>query len=206
MKLKYGELTVIGLAGFRHVRNDVFLCKCDCGIYTYAQMAQLTRGKKKTCGCHFEQRRNGKGIAHTPTYLSWASMKRRCYDKNFKQYKDYGGRGVTVCDRWLESIENFIEDMGERPEGCTLDRIDTDGNYCKENCKWSTKSEQVRNRRANFNITIDGETKCLEDWCIQYGINRSTVYSRLVRNWDIKKALTTPINKNISQAHYNRKK
>lgn len=99
-------------------------------------------------------------IRFNPTYVVWGSMKRRCYNPNWHAYKDYGGRGIKVCDRWLHSYQNFLEDMGEKPEGLTLDRINNDSDYSPENCKWSTRSEQAFNRRHKYGYDKDGNKLC----------------------------------------------
>lgn len=107
-------------------------------------------------------------------------MKSRCLNKNKKSYSDYGGRGIKVCDRWMK-FENFLEDMGERPAGMSLDRIDNNGNYCKENCRWATNHQQANNKRSNRLVTFHGVTKSASEWADDLGINRATLYDRLYR-------------------------
>ena len=132
------------------------------------------------------------GMYKTAEYMTWQGIKRRCYTKGFKQYADYGGRGITVCDRWMK-FENFLGDMGKRPVGMSLDRIDNNKGYSKENCRWATEFEQKRNTRRNRWITFNGETKCLQDWADGIGIKANTLINRLNRsNWPLEKALTTP--------------
>ena len=126
----------------------------------------------------------------SPTYNSWTNMVARCYRPSAGRYKDYGAKGITVCDRWRFSFENFLADMGERPEGCTLDRKDNKEGYTPENCKWSTTAEQQRNRKNNVNITIDGITLCLEDWAGKSGINKNTLAYRLKAGWPTEKLLS----------------
>jgi hypothetical protein len=125
----------------------------------------------------------------TRTYVTWVQMRQRCRDKSNPVY---GGKGIQVCKRW-ESFENFLEDMGDRPDGMSIDRIDSDGNYEKSNCKWSSDLEQNRNKSNVKKITIDGVTKCIAEWSIITGIPFSTIYTR-IRNcgWDHKRAITTP--------------
>lgn len=119
-----------------------------------------------------------------PLAYSYNSMIQRCYNENNPQYKDYGGRGITVCDRWLENQEgakgfwNFVEDMGEKTKGLTLDRINNSKGYSPENCKWSTRKEQQRNRRNSVFITYNGKTQCAKDWALETGINSTTLWRR----------------------------
>jgi len=111
------------------------------------------------------------------TYTSWDMMRQRCNNPKYTQYRDYGGRGIKVCDRW-SVFSNFLEDMGDRPEGMTLDRKDTNGDYTKDNCKWSTKAEQVRNTRRNVWIERNGERMILSDWAKRIGVNPVTLGQR----------------------------
>jgi hypothetical protein len=126
-------------------------------------------------------------------YWVWRNMINRCYNPNAKQYNDYGGRGITVCDEWRNSFECFWNDMKhEYEEGLTINRIDNMGYYCKVNCKWDSLHTQARNKRNNIIVTINGESRILKDWCKIYNINQNTVYSRLNRNWDVIDAITIP--------------
>lgn len=122
------------------------------------------------------------------TYTTWAMMKNRCKNKNAPNYPRYGGRGITYCERW-EQFENFLEDMGDRPEGKTLDRIDTNSNYCPENCKWSSVKEQQRNTRTTKFFTYNGETKCLSEWSEILGIKKATLIYR-IKYWPIDHAFS----------------
>jgi len=160
--MKYNRLTLIKevepyIWGTRKYRK--FLCLCDCGNEVEVRLDKLKRGSTKSCGCfNFELiskphgPRNAKhghtiGGKPTPEFYSWWSMKMRCTNKNAKHYQYYGGRGITVCNEWFNSFENFFKDMGNRPDGMTLDRINNDGNYEPSNCRWSTPSQQLKNRR-----------------------------------------------------------
>lgn len=132
------------------------------------------------------------------TYKSWSEMRYRCQNKYNKAYPYYGGRGITVCKRWNIFI-NFLTDMGECPEGMSLDRIDNNGNYEPSNCKWSTRKQQQRNIRSNRTLTYKGITMCLSEWSEYLGISQNTLTSRLVnQGWPVEKAFSTPIQKNGS--------
>lgn len=128
----------------------------------------------------------------SPTWQTWHSLRQRCSNKNRKDYKYYGGRGITVCDKW-ENFLGFLEDMGTKPDGMSIDRIDPNKGYSKENCRWASIDKQLQNRRSTVWCTFNGETLCLRDWCKKLGLQRSTVYDRLKRGWDIEKALFTPL-------------
>src|SRR5690242_10945292 len=138
----------------------------------------------------------------TKEYQAWGHMKRRCYNENTPQFCDYGGRGIVVCDAWLNSYETFLKDMGRAPSPKhTLDRIDNDGNYEPSNCRWATRFEQNVNRRNNVLITLNGEVKTLQEWCNIHQIDRNTVKFRLKKGWPKELAFSiTPDNSNrISQ-------
>jgi len=148
---KFGKLTVIEFVSVLKERT-LWLCRCDCGQSKVMRQDYLTGGRGKSCGCLSKEmllKRTTHNKWGSREYNSWGNMIQRCTNKNHNNYKLYGGRGITVCDRWLESFENFYEDMGLRPKGTSLDRKDNDGNYCKENCKWSTQKEQCNNTRRN---------------------------------------------------------
>jgi len=124
----------------------------------------------------------------SPTYYSWRAMRARCNDPNDPNYKNYGGRGIIVCARWND-FRLFLEDMGDRPRGTTLDRIDVDGNYSPENCRWATLTEQPRHRTAPYRIRIDGVTRTLAEWCEVAGTPYGTARDRIVRGWTPRDAI-----------------
>lgn len=124
----------------------------------------------------------------SPTYRTWSGMIQRCKNPNEPAFNRYGGRGITVCDDWL-NFEGFLADMGERPKGKSLDRIDNNGGYCPENCRWATRKEQSNNTRTNRRITYKGKTKTLAEWSRCTGIKPSTLRTRLWRGWSIRRAL-----------------
>lgn len=129
----------------------------------------------------------------TPTYRSWASMRRRCIDMNHHHWDLYGGRGIMFEDRW-EDFENFLADMGERPDGTTLDRTDPNGPYSKTNCRWATPKEQVNNLRTNRVLVVGPLQLTVSDWAELVGIPRHTIFGRLDRGWKPVDAVTKPVN------------
>ena len=134
------------------------------------------------------------GMSKTPEYQAWADMKHRCFNPNHKSYSDYGGRGIAVCDRWKNSVENFFLDMGSRPTAKhSLDRIDNNTDYSPENCKWSTKAEQQNNRRSNHLITIGCVTLNIAQWTKEMGFTEKVILMRLKLGWSEFAAVMTPV-------------
>src|SRR6266487_1181524 len=152
---KFGRLTAIRIAAKNKQGTYRWLCKCDCGNEAIVKVASLMDGNTNSCGCllseSMSKRKTKHNACNTPEYDAWQNMKSRCYDKNRKQYKDYGGRGILVCERWLNSFENFISDMGIKPSAKhSLDRFpDKNGNYEPANCRWANFYEQSRNTRKS---------------------------------------------------------
>jgi len=203
---RFGRLVVI-----KRVENDKhkkpkWKCMCDCGNIKIVLGAILKRGESKSCGCLLKEKmieyNTTHGMYYTKIHRAWAGMKQRCGNKNIESYKYYGERGISVCDRWLNSFEFFLEDMGESYEQhveefgekeTTIDRIDVNGNYCKENCRWATYKEQANNMRTNCLITYNGKTQNIKQWSEEIGIKYTTLFNRLnTYNWDIEKALIIP--------------
>lgn len=161
---RYGRLTVVSLHPERQGVARKWLCKCDCGGETSVVTADLNRGQTISCGCYSKEIKVARFKTHgyashenrSPTWRTWEAMKQRCTKPNATGYENYGGRGITICERWLNSFEAFLEDMGERPEGMTLDRKDNDKGYYKENCRWATPKEQVLNSRSTKPIEYNG--------------------------------------------------
>ncbi len=150
---KFNFLTAIKFKHKNKNYQQYWIFRCDCGKEKIINISSVKMGKTKSCGCLHKKILTTHGMYGTRTYTSWVAMKERCFNPNNKRYKDYGGRGITVCPRWLK-FENFFEDMGDRPQGKTLDRKNNDKGYCKSNCRYATPTEQNNNKRNNLNAKI----------------------------------------------------
>lgn len=164
---KFGRLSVIDPAPNKGGRTR-WNCVCDCGNLHCANTNHLVRGYTRSCGCLKEEIiSSGANTTHgkrrSRIYSIWCGIKDRCLNKKSARYSSYGGRGITVCERWM-TFENFYEDMGDAPNGMSVDRINNDLGYSPENCKWSTPKEQANNTRRNVKITVNGETKNACQW------------------------------------------
>lgn len=178
----HDRLTVLHKSA-EHTRT-YWVCLCVCGNTTTVRGDHLKEGRVGSCGCIKDEQRFVHGMSYTRTYSSWQAMKSRCTNPNDKYFFNYGARGITVCESWLQSFENFFADMGEMPEGLTLERKDNSLGYSKGNCRWATRAEQVRNRRNNILITHDGRTLCLKDWCSILEVPYCTARLRIKRGID----------------------
>lgn len=193
---KFGRLTVVSYSHTPAKSTSHWVCRCDCGNEVVKASALLRRGTVKSCGCLKRDFPNHvtHGGSRTPEYNVWAMMLRRCYEPKARTYKDYGGRGITVCGRWRD-FANFWADMGPRPSPAhQVERLDNDGPYSPENCRWATRSEQARNRRTTLLIDCDGESLPLCVWAERFGLPAKVVSQRLRRGWNVEKSLTTPTN------------
>lgn len=192
---RYGRLTVIRQAASRGYckRWD---CLCDCGMIVTVYGGALRKGATKSCGCLQRDNRFRHGMAvrgsQTSTHATWLAMKQRCLNPNSASYHKYGGRGITVCARWLESFQNFLVDMGERPKGLSLERKDNNAGYAPDNCRWATPAEQSLNTRRNINIEFRGRVQPRKQWAKEFNVNHETLRHRLNRGWSIERALLTP--------------
>ncbi|RLB06914.1 MAG: hypothetical protein DRG27_06945 [Deltaproteobacteria bacterium] len=185
---KYNKLTAIR---FDHKKENrqYWLFKCDCGNEKVIYVNHIKNGHTKSCGCLQRERHTTHNRCYSSTYRSWASMKDRTTNPKNDRYNSYGGRGITICKRWLK-FENFYKDMGKRPKGMTLDRIDNDKGYYKENCRWATRSEQQNNRRTNHLIVYNGKEKTVAQWAKEMNIKFCVLLTRIKRGWSIERALT----------------
>ena len=187
---KFGLLTVVGMVD-SDTRKTYWVCQCDCGNMKTVRSDSLQSGAIKSCGClkkaqdkvnltkHHRHKMSG-----TRIYQEWQGMKGRCYNSHDPRYDRWGGRGIKVCDEWKESFEAFYSwalSSGYSDE-LTIDRIDNDGDYTPENCRWATQKEQSRNRSTNINITIGNSTRTLTEWCEIFQLDYKTVVSRYHNN------------------------
>lgn len=201
--IKFGRLKVLSKYKDNPISKLIrWECECDCGNIIQINTGNLIYSNTRSCGClrvdvsHKVNLKHGR--SKSPIFNIWSAMKARCYYQKGKHYSDYGGRGIKVCDRWLNSFDEFYEDMGDRPTSKhSLDRIDVNGDYEPSNCRWATKMEQVNNTRKTLFLTYNGTTKSISDWSRFLGINKMTIRSRIQRGEkDMAKILSTKIHKN----------
>lgn len=194
---RFGRLTTVKHYGKDKSGNITWVCECDCGNETIVRVASLFCGNTKSCGCLIGDTSRIHGMDGTPTYRTWDTMKRRCLNPNSISYESYGGRGIKVCKRWLK-FENFYADMGEKPNGTSLDRIDNDGDYEPSNCRWATYKQQARNRSSSRLISYGGKLYTMAELVEKFNINRGTLEHRIsVLMWPIEKALTHPLRRTL---------
>lgn len=188
----YNRLVVVARADNAKAGQRRWVCKCTCGNAVTVLGTQLKNGHTKSCGCLSRDRVTKHGMHKSTEYNIWGQMKQRCLNPRDDTYQRYGARGITVCARWRDSFENFLADMGPRPKGMTLDRIDNNGPYTPENCRWADNTTQYRNRRQTVWIEFNGERLCRKDWAKRYSIDEATLAQRLSRGWSVERALTEP--------------
>jgi hypothetical protein len=195
---KFGKLTFIEedfhekeITGFQKYRKAVV--ECFCGKKFITRISGLRNGKVKSCGCirkdKLSKRITRHNMSTSSEYASWEAMKSRCLNSKNRFYYNYGGRGIKVCEEWLD-FKNFIKDMGNKPnKNYSIERINVNGNYCPENCKWSDRYEQDRNRRNSVKFFINGEYKILMDIARENNLHQQTIKSRLLKGMTIKEAI-----------------
>lgn len=186
---RFGLLLVEQLSNNKHTDRIKWLCLCSCGKKVSVLSYNLKSGHTRSCGCLKTKHGYSSPCEKTGTYRTWLGIIQRCTNQKHKHYRLYGGRGITVCDRW-KTFDYFLEDIGERPENCQIDRIDNDGGYYKENCRWVTCREQHRNKSTNRMIKFEGRTQCLTDWAEELGICSSTLRYRL-DHWTVEESFRT---------------
>lgn len=204
--MRFGRLTVTHRADNDAEGRAVWACLCDCGQPHSVKAAGLVRGETRSCGCLGRETRQKNGIksgqaqvhafsksAMLREYRTWEAMISRCHRPDAKGYSRYGGRGITVCDAWRASFEQFARDMGPRPAGHSIERIDNNGPYSPDNCRWATRTEQANNRRNTRWVTANGRTLTIADWSRETGLAWHTIHNRLQRGWDDSRAVNTPL-------------
>ena len=200
---RFGRLTVVGVAGKTARGATVAKCLCDCGTAVDVQWTNLQSGGSQSCGCLRREITALRALKHghnrnrrvTAELSTWKGMLQRCYYPKSISYKNYGGLGIKVCDRWRLSFAAFLEDIGPRPSPQhSLDRFPNEkGDYEPGNVRWATRAEQARNTRRTTAVTFNGLTLCVEDWSVRTGISQSTLCRRIKAGWSIERALTTPV-------------
>lgn len=200
-----GRLTQIGVsfsASFRTQKHRAAVFQCECGTKVIRPVHAVKSGNTKSCGCFRSETTTQTSTTHgnspkgkaSPTYVSWYNLISRMKAKQgSRAWKYYASRGVQICSRWFV-FEEFLADMGELPHGCTLDRMNNDSGYDKQNCRWATRTEQNRNTRVNRLLEHNGESHCMAEWADKTGISYSTIKCRLQRGWSVDDALTIPVN------------
>lgn len=192
---KFGILTVIEYSHTKGKR-PIWRCLCECGNEKLVNGHELVSGDTKSCGCIRGKSNTIHGEAkgkRTKEYQTWKAIKNRCYNPNNHKYHVYGARGIKVCDRWLDSYSNFLEDMGRAPSPQhSIDRPNVDGNYEPSNARWATSKEQGKNRQNTIRATINGETRIVSEWAKMYGVCEFRCYSRIKKGWTPEDAILTP--------------
>ena len=190
------RLTVVGDAPPKIKRYERVMCVCSCGRRRAVRVASLVSGITKSCGClvpdTMRKRSTSHGMSATPTYQTWRAMIRRCHEATEPSFARYGARGIKVCERWRR-FEAFVEDMGHKPEGLSLDRIDNNGDYAPHNCRWATPKQQQRNRRCTSKLSVAGETKSAAEWAERTGIPVGAIRNRMKAGWDANRIISTPV-------------
>jgi hypothetical protein len=195
--VRFGRLLVVEFSGDRSNNNSpIWICQCDCGNIHRASAQDLGRKTGlRSCGCLAREATHNRtfkhGLGDSLIYKIWNRIISRCHNERDRAFNRYGGRGISVCQRWRDSVEAFVADMGPRPSTHhSVERKNNNGNYEPSNCKWGTDIEQGRNRRNNRLITINDETLCLSAWIERLGVNRDTFYWRVNQGWSEQEALT----------------
>lgn len=200
---KYHKLLVLEHLGRTPVGSQykqIYRCLCDCGKGVLTNSNALKSGNTQSCGCHKRSLVFKHGMSQTRMFSIWTNMFERCYKPKNPNYKRYGGRGITICDRWNVFL-NFYEDMKDGyADNLSIDRIDVNGNYEKSNCRWATCKEQSNNRRDTIYLTVDGETKIIEEWAKVSPVKLNTIRSRVWWGWNDKDAIFRPLSKGVNHA------
>lgn len=205
--MTFGKLTVIRriteLTTKENGWKTFWLCRCSCnGIELIIHGSDLVHRNKKDCGCEPKRTRNSNpnfkhGMSKTKIYRTWFNMKNRCYNPKVNRYLQYGGRGITVCDEWKNSFIKFYEDMGDVPDNSSLERIDVNGNYCKENCRWATNRDQSRNKTNNVFFEYMGKKMIMSDWAEYFFIDQKLFSLRRRQGWEFEEIIGMKARDNV---------
>lgn len=199
--LRFGRFTVVKRASNNKNGSTMWECVCDCGNVRVVNASNLKCGVSASCGCLRKEIMREKQMKHGDSensrlYRIWKDMKARCFCKAVAQYNDYGGRGIAVCEEWRNDYTKFKQwslDNGYR-DNLTIDRIDNDGDYCPENCRWASRSEQNLNKRSRCLLTYRDKTQTITEWSVELGIPRAVLRDRIFRyNWSVEKAFETEV-------------
>lgn len=204
---RFGRLVAIEKTDQKRGSSYLWRLRCDCGAITHATVSAV-RGSQKSCGCAKREAKPNFSHGHcakdsadsgaaSRTYRSWLQMKARCAGREEKGAAHYKGRGIVVCERWADSFENFLADMGQRPAGTSLERENNDGNYEPDNCKWATRAEQARNTRRTVRVQVDGVEMCLKDACAARGVPYDRIQSRIRLGASPQEALDRPSSRRL---------
>jgi len=191
---KYGRLTILSTYYKIGTYRYYALCRCDCGTDSFLKRIDHIMGRENVgCGCTQREAVTKHGKWGHPLFRVWTAMNSRCYNKKDNRYANYGGRGITVCDKWKD-INQFITDMEfTYRKGLQIERTDNNKGYSPDNCKWATQTEQARNKSSNIKLSHDGKTLCLSEWSQITGLSYGTLWERVkILGWNTERALTTP--------------
>lgn len=195
---RYSKLTVIERAENAKGGIPVWKCLCDCGNVTLVRGQNLKSGAVKSCGClkHKPAHNRTHNLSKNPLYQRWNQIKMRCYNLSCDSYMNYGGRGIKMCEEWKTSVEAFVKWANENgyKKDLTIERINNNGDYCPENCKWIPKKEQPNNRRCCYSINYNNKTQNLAQWCKELGLNYKFIHNRIHKcGWSFEKAISVPV-------------
>lgn len=190
---RFGRLTAVKLQERKSDNNHLWLFRCDCGVEIARGIRLVKSGRTSSCGCLFREtmaeRNTTHGKSQTRTYRVWKNMRARCQTPSDSDYADYGGRGISVCSRW-QGYQEFLDDMGECPDGMSIDRIDVNKGYEPGNCRWADAQTQARNKRSNRNITAGGVTKTITEWAQELGVSHRLIAYRIGAGWPPERAVS----------------
>ena len=197
---RYGRLVAVQRVANDKNNHELWLCKCDCGNESIVLKNSLTSNRTRSCGCYYKESRlnasKKHGMTHSRLYAVWANMIRRCNNPKANDWKFYGAKGVTVCDEWkhFSGFYEWAKKTGYKDD-LTIDRIDNNGNYCPDNCRWANWDIQMNNTTRNHYIEVNGVVKTAIQWCREKGISPSTFYYRINKGWTDVDAIVTPLRK-----------